>query len=176
VKFTGVPKTLPISIGLSLFILACSPAPSEPLFTHVSIRIENMACDATACAPLSIVGLPKYQPVLPDGPYPWFILLGTIRSRTACFSFPFSETFTFQDQQGVVEHLLWYLGDSVAIGIFPESTGYSHTTRITGLFVPNRARGWHVTVPGGTDLAMDSTCARTASPFDDAGVSRLLRD
>jgi hypothetical protein len=106
---------------------------------------------------LSIVGLPKYQPVLPDGP--WFILLGTMRSRTACFSFPLSETFTFQDQEGIVEHLLWHNGDSVAIGIFPESSGYVQTKRITGLFVPNSAPGWRVTVPAGTGLLADSACA-----------------
>src|SRR6516165_10490261 len=117
----------------SMFVgLACTSTPSEPVFTHVSIRVENTACDAVACTPLSIVGLPKYQPALPDGP--WFILLGTMRSPTACFSFPLSDTFTFQDQQGIVEHLLWLNGDSVAIGVFPESLGYSQTKRITGFF------------------------------------------
>ena len=143
-------------------VLSCSPTLSEPMYRHVTIRVENTACTPDACAPLSIVGLPKYQPALPDGP--WFILLGTMRSRTACFSFPLLETFTFQDQQGIVEHLAWRNGDSVAIGIYPESSGYSHTTQITGLFVPNRAPGWQVTVPAGTGLAADSACSFPPPP------------
>jgi hypothetical protein len=142
-------------------ILACSSAPSEPTYIRVTIRVENTACVAVACAPLSIVGLPKDQPAAPDGP--WFILLGTVRSPTACFSFPLSATLTFQDQQGIVEHRAWQNGDSVAIGIFPESAGYARTKQITGLFVPNRAPGWHVTVPAGTDLGVDSACTPSAA-------------
>jgi hypothetical protein len=152
------------------FTLACSSAPSEPRYARVTIRVENTACDAVACAPLSVVGLPKDQPVLPDGP--WFILLGTMRSPTACFSFPLLDTFTFQDQQGIVEHLVWHNGDSVAIGTFPESSGYSQTKRITGLFVPNRAPGWHLTVPAGTDLVTDSACTSPAAPAGDMGMRR----
>jgi len=144
------------------FVVACSSTPSEPTYVRVTIRVENTACDAVACAPLSIVGLPKDQPVLPDGP--WFILLGTMRSPTACFSFPLLATFTFQDQQGIVEHRAWHNGDSVSIGIYPESSGYSQTKRITGLFVPNRAPGWHVTVPAGTNLVTDSACTPQAAP------------
>jgi hypothetical protein len=140
------------------FVLACSSTPAEPRFAHVTIRVENTACDAVACAPLSIVGLPKYQPALPDGPLS--LLLGTMRSRVACFRFPLSVTFTFQDQQGIVEHVFWNYGDSVAIGIYPESLGYSQAKRITGLFVPNRAPGWRVTVPAGADLAADSACSQ----------------
>jgi hypothetical protein len=82
------------------------------------------------------------------------------------------DTFTFQDQQGIVEHLVWHNGDSVAIGTFPESSGYSQTKRITGLFVPNRAPGWHLTVPAGTDLVTDSACTSPAAPAGDMGMRR----
>jgi hypothetical protein len=134
----------------------------------VTIRVENTACDAAACTPLSIVGLPKDQPVLPDGPF--FILLGTMRSPTACFSFPLLVTFTFQDQQGIVEHRAWHIGDSVSIGIYPESSGYSHTKQITGLFVANHAPGWHVTVPAGTNLVPDSACTSPPVPTGDVAT------
>ena len=43
---------------------------------------------------------------------------------------------------------------------------YSNEQDTTGLFAPNRAPGWHVTVPAGTNLVPDSACNASSSNAD----------
>ena len=141
--------------------VACS-SPAEPPPTPVAtLLIVNGTCTAAGCGIVHVLGFPAAnQPATPGGP--WSLDLGTTDSREICLTIPASATFRVigQTSAGTSDTLTttWTSALPLALGLVPPGVSRLQASPTTSLFVPARARGWRITLPGDSSPAPAEAC------------------
>jgi hypothetical protein len=136
--------------GCHLDTAPLDPAPSKLLVT-------NTTCESGACTAFRVLAFPENQPNTPGG-Y-WSLDLGTISAASACLTIPASATFKITDAStGVTTTLTWTTAKNVSIGLLTPSQSTIMASPSTGTFVPAKAAGWGVALPGNATPTPAAPC------------------
>ena len=138
--------------------IACSSTPLEPL-RSVSILLTNATCNPGPCTPMRVRAFPQHleRPPTPGGL--WTIDLGIVTGASLCVVLPPTVTSRVGDgTSGGTTEYVWSTRDSVALGIFPVSAPFFSATPSTERFVPERAAGWTVVLPGDARAMPGAAC------------------
>ena len=144
-----------------LLVLSCSESPTEPP-SVVTLRVTNSSCASGECSTYEIILLPKDPPLVTPGG-PWYVEMGTVSTASACLTFPASASFGWGQQESEgVKVITWEVGwtprDAVSIGVMDAGFRWLDARSSTDDFVPTKAGGWSITVPGGSDLSAAEPC------------------
>lgn len=145
----------------ALVSLAATLSCSSPLGprTPVTILVTNATCVSGQCSAVHVYALPNVHVNTPAGP--WRLDLGTTSAAQVCFRLPATATFRIvgehEDQTADTTTFLWTnahaLTLSAALGGTPEDV-----VSATATFVPARAAGWSVTLPGNAAPVPAAAC------------------
>jgi hypothetical protein len=146
-------------IPLFLFIsVSCSTA-VEPR-SGVTLLVTNATCEAGRCDALRVLGFPGDQPNTPGGM--WSLDLGLITGSQACLTLPPSATFRVigasPDGTTTTTTYTWTTAKSLSLSALPSGDSRLQAGPSTAAFVPARAGGWTITVPGGSAVTPSSPC------------------
>jgi hypothetical protein len=138
-------SSLAACVSLFIVVVGCrdSLAPAGP----VKLLVSNSSCTSGTCATFEVLAFPENQPVTPAGN--WSIDLGTITSERACLIIPASAQFTLVNAgTGARTVFTWTTSKAVSLGLIPVDGSRFMASPSTGNFIPARAVGWRVTLPG----------------------------
>jgi hypothetical protein len=146
---------------LLLAALACSSTVAPR--AGVTLRITNGTCLGASCTPLQVLGFPSNQPLTPGGF--WSIDLGLLTGPSACLAFPPSATFRVigvsnDGTQADTTTYTWTTATPLSLGAQSPSASRIMAAPSTSAFVPARASGWSVTLPGGSRVSTTEACTR----------------
>lgn len=112
-----------------------------------TLLVSNATCASGACTAYHVLAFPVNQPETPGG-Y-WSLDLGTLTTASACVTIPASASFTITDvSTGARTVLRWTTANGVSMGLVAAGDSRIMAAPSTGTFVPARAAGWHVALPG----------------------------
>jgi hypothetical protein len=146
-------------VASSVTAWGCSSdaGPDVTVSGDVTLRVTNATCAPGPCAPVQVRAFPGNQPRTPGGL--WSLEVGTVDGPAACLMLPANGSFRVTDAgTGETTTWTWTQDDPVALGALEPGTSVLMAAPSTGAFVPTRASGWTVTLPGGTDLAPAGAC------------------
>jgi len=140
---------------LLLAFLACS-TPTEPA-AGITLLVTNGTCRFDVCDTVRVLGFPAGQPLTPGG-Y-WSLDLGLVAGPSACLTLPPSAEFHVIDASNAdTTTVTWTTSDSLSLGSQPAGAPLLFATPSMTGFVPERAEGWRVTLPGGPGVVPASAC------------------
>ncbi len=144
--------------ALLVLTLSCSPVADPP--PAVTLLVLNGSCTAGHCDSLRVLGFPSNQPLTPGGF--WSIDLGSLTGRQACSVIPPSATFRViginADSSRDTVTFTWTGATALSLGAQPPSSSRLQAAPSTTSFVPMQARGWQITLPGGTEPVPAAPC------------------
>jgi len=140
---------------LLLALLACS-SPTEPV-SGITMLVTNSTCRLGMCDTVRVLGFPTNQPLTPGG-Y-WSLDLGLVAGPSVCLTLPPSAEFHVVDVSTAdTTTFTWTTADSLSLGSQPPGAPLLFAMPSTTAFVPERAAGWSVTLPGGPGVVPASAC------------------
>ena len=144
--WTALPLLLAATVACSSSV---EPRPG------VTLLVTNATCGARSCSPLQILGFPSNQPATPGGM--WSLDLGLVTTSSACLTLPASATFNVVGP-GTTKTYSWTTANGLSLGAEPPSASRIQAAPSTGMFVPARAAGWTITLPGGAAVSAAKPC------------------
>lgn len=148
-----------IAIAVLVFAaLSCSSS----LQPSASIRllVTNGSCVPGPCSPQEVLAFPSNQPNTPGG-Y-WSIDLGTMTGSALCVTLPESATFLVigvgSSGPSDTTKFIWTTALPVALGALAPSGSRLQASPTTSGFVPAKAAGWSVNLPGGSQVLPVQPC------------------
>jgi hypothetical protein len=151
-RFSGLPAVLP---ALLLSLVACSSS-EEPPTDEMTLLVTNDSCQLMNCSPIRVLAFPDKQPGTPGGN--WSIDLGLVTTPSACLTLPPGAIFRVIGGPDTTT-FSWTTGDAVSLGTIPASGSIVLAVPSTGSFVPDRAKGWKVSLPGGGEVTEAEACS-----------------
>ena len=144
---------------LSGVAFACSSTVAPR--SGVTVFVTNGTCQAGSCASLQILGFPGKGPSTPGGPRA--IDLGFLTTASNCFTFPPSATFRVigvsnDGSRADTTTYTWTTADGLSLGTKPIGGPVGSAVASTSAFVPARAPGWSVALPGGSSVSPTQAC------------------
>lgn len=140
---------------LLLALLGCS-SPTEPI-VGITLLVTNGTCRLGLCDTVRVLGFPTNQPLTPGG-Y-WSLDLGFVAGPSTCLTLPPSAEFRVIDVSAAdTTTFTWTTADSVSLGSQPAGAPLLFAMPSTTAFVPERAAGWRVSLPGGHGVVPASSC------------------
>jgi hypothetical protein len=138
--------------------VACSEgtAPELAGSAPVTLAITNGTCAAGTCQTFQVLAFPGNQPHTPGGL--WSLDVGTMSTESACLTLPDTATFRIIGPSDTVV-VRWTQSDSVSVGALIPGGDRLRASPSTRAFVPTRAAGWSITLPGDTVVAMAAPCS-----------------
>lgn len=151
-RFSGLPAVFP---ALLLSLVACSSS-EEPPTGDMTLLVTNDSCQLMNCSPIRVLAFPDNQPGTPGGN--WSIDLGLVTTPSACLTLPPRAIFRVIGGPDTTI-FSWTTGDGVSLGTIPASGSIVLSAPSTGSFVPDRAKGWKVSLPGGGQVTEAEACS-----------------
>lgn len=166
---TDWPRTLARTAltALAAVAAACS-SPSEPATRaaigaagEVKLLVVNTTCTARGCDALRVLGFPAtVQPLTPGGL--WSLDLGETTARETCLTIPASATFRIigVTSAGTSDTTIktWTTELPLALGPLQGAASRIMASPTTEPFVPARARGWRISLPGDATAVPADAC------------------
>jgi|SRR6267378_3303022 len=144
---------------LLLVTLSCSSTMNPR--SGVTLLVMNGTCVGGHCDSLHVLGFPSAQPATPGGL--WSLDLGVSVAPQVCVTIPATATFRVigENADGTRDTITTTWTDAIPMSLGVVSSPLTRLQALpsTGAFVPARAQGWHITLPGNSAPVPAAACS-----------------